>query len=132
MKSVHIISTQSTSHDMETLKLSKRLLYTIGLHDRNSTRLPIVLFKYFTVTFFLLVVMGTCFPFAVSNWRDFELSARALLPTFALLISCASYWILIAYKHEIGDILLDFEALVEDSKYSRLLILSRIYFFSSV
>lgn len=102
---------------MEILKLSKQLLYIIGLYDRNTTELIFVLIKYFSVTFFLLVVMVTSSLFVVSNLSDFELAARALLPTFALLTSCTSYWILIVQKHGIRTVLQGFESLVNDSKY---------------
>lgn len=107
-----------SAQNMEILKLSKELLQTIGLYDRHMTRLPFVFFKYFAVTFFLVVVMGTCFLFVVNNLSNFVLAARALLPTFALLISCASYWILIVQKNEISDVLQGFETLVNESKYT--------------
>lgn len=102
---------------MEILKLSKQLLHTIGLYDRHSSGLPLIFFKYFVVTTFLVAVMGTCFLFVVSNLNDYVLAARALLPTFALLISCASYWILIVRKNDIRDVLQEFETLANESKY---------------
>lgn len=103
---------------MEILKLAKQFLYIIGLYDRNTTGLVLVLVKYFSVTFFLLVVMVTCSLFVVSNLGDFELAARALLPTFALLTSCTSYWIFIVQKRGIRTVLQEFESLVNESKYA--------------
>lgn len=102
---------------MEVLKLSKDLLHAIGLFDRCTTRRTVVFLKYGLVTFFLVLVMTTCFLFVADNSDNFILAARALLPSFALLISCVTYWILIVNKDEIRDVLEAFGGLVNDSKY---------------
>lgn len=106
---------------MSHLKVTKKILYTLGLYDYDDTIYLFVFIKYFVLLFFLLITFITSCWYVTKNLDDLEKVSNGLFAANIMFISSIYLTMLYMQKKDVHSTIDLFETIINERMYKDLI-----------